>query len=305
MSKGLIFNIQRYSIHDGPGIRTVVFFKGCPLHCPWCSNPESQSQQIQITWKSQLCTHCGECIRLCPTEAITRHNEDGNDILSISDELCIGCLRCVKACPSKALAFEGEYKEVHDILTEVIKDTAFYEESGGGMTLSGGEVLNQADFAVELLHLAKSHHIHTACETTCYTDSETFNRLINELDLLLCDIKHYDSSFHEHIVGVPLEPIFKNIRHAVLSGIEVIARIPVIPNFNFATSDALGLSEKLKELGITKVELLPFHQFGEKKYDLLQKTYLMKDVDAIRKDSPDFLAYSHIFTSAGLSVIES
>jgi pyruvate formate lyase activating enzyme len=228
--------------------------------------------------------------------------KDGREIISVDEELCTGCLLCTRECPERALSYEGKSKEADEIIKEVMKDEVFYEESGGGMTLSGGEVLQQADFVIELLKKAKEKGLHTASETTCYTDSETFARFIENLDLLLCDIKHYDSVKHKEVVGVPLEQIQKNIRYAVDSGLEVIGRIPVIPGFNFSLEDAYGLSETLVRLGIKKVNLLPFHQFGENKYKLLNKTYTMGEIDAIKKDDPEFLKYASVFKDKGLDV---
>lgn len=300
--KGIIFNIQRFSIHDGPGIRTAVFFKGCPLHCPWCSNPESQSGGIQITWDEKKCIHCQKCISICPTQSLSTVVKDGRNIILVNEEACIGCLKCNRECPQSALSYEGEFKEIDQIIKEVMKDDVFYEESGGGITLSGGEVLNQADFAIQLMKKAHENGLHTACETTCYTDSETFTSFIENLDLLLCDIKHYDSLKHKEVVGVPLEEIQKNIKFAVDSGIEVIGRIPIIPEFNFSIEDAIGLSDTLLRLGIRKVNLLPFHQFGENKYKMLNRPYLMSAVDALQKDDPQFLEFASIFKDKGLEV---
>lgn len=300
--KGLIFNIQRFSIHDGPGIRTTVFLKGCPLHCPWCSNPESQSGNIQITWDEKKCTHCHKCISPCPTSALKAVINEDKEIITVNEQGCVGCLKCTHDCPQGALSYEGEFKTVDEIMKEVMKDKDFYEESAGGMTLSGGEVLQQADFAIELLKKAHENGLHTTSETTCYADSETFARFIENLDLLLCDIKHYHSKKHEEVVGVPLEQIHKNIKFAVDSGLEVIGRIPTIPGFNFSNEDAKGLAKTLIHLGIKKVNLLPFHTFGENKYKLLNKPYSMSDVDSLKKDDPRFLEFASIFTDYGLDV---
>lgn len=300
--KGVIFNIQRFSIHDGPGIRTAVFLKGCPLHCPWCSNPESQNGNIQITWDERKCIHCKKCISVCPTQALSSVIKDRREIILVDNEACIGCLKCTHECPEGAFSYEGKFKEVAEIIKEVMKDKVFYEESRGGITISGGEVLAQADFAIKLLEKAHENGLHTACETTCYTDFETFTRFIKNVDLLLCDIKHYDSVKHKDIVGVPLEEIQRNIKYAVDSGVEVIGRIPVIPGFNFSIEDANGLSDTLISLGVCKINLLPFHQFGENKYKLLNKTYKMSDVDALQKDDPQFLEFASIFKSKGLDV---
>ena len=301
-NRGIIFNIQRYSIHDGPGIRTVVFLKGCPLHCPWCSNPESQNGNIQITWDERKCIHCKKCISVCPIQALSTSIKDGREIISVDHEACIGCMKCTRECPESALSYEGKFKEVDEVIKEVMKDDVFYEESGGGMTLSGGEVLSQPDFAIQLLEKAHENGLHTACETTCYTDFETFTRFIKNVDLLLCDIKHYNSTKHKEVVGVPLEEIQKNIKYAVDSGVEVIGRIPIIPGFNFSIEDAEGLSDILISLGIRKVNLLPFHQFGENKYKLLNKTYKMGNVNALQKDDPQFLEFASTFKGKGLDV---
>lgn len=300
--KGIIFNIQRFSIHDGPGIRTVVFFKGCPLHCPWCSNPESQSSDIQITWNEKKCINCHKCIDVCPTQALSATIKDASEIISVHEEACIRCLKCNNECLQSALSYEGNFKDINQIIKEVLKDKDFYEESGGGLTLSGGEVLQQPEFAIQLLKRAHENGLHTASETTCYADFETFTRFMENLDLLLCDIKHYDSAKHKEIVGIPLEEIQKNIKYAVDSGVEVIGRVPVIPGFNFSIEDAKGLSKTLIHLGIKRVNLLPFHQFGANKYKLLNKTYLMTHIDAIQKDDPQFLEYVSIFKEKGLDV---
>lgn len=300
--KGIIFNIQRFSIHDGPGIRTVVFLKGCPLHCPWCSNPESQNNNIQITWDKNKCINCEKCIDICPTKSLSNIIKDGNKIISVNEKTCVGCLKCKNECLQSAISYEGEFKDVDEIINEVMKDDVFYDESGGGVTISGGEVLQQAEFAIQLLKKAHENGLHTASETTCYTDFETFKRFIENLDLLLCDIKHYDSNKHRDVVGVSLENIQKNIKYAVDCGLDVIGRIPIIPGFNFSIKDAIGLSDALINLGINKVNLLPFHQFGESKYTLLNKTYNMSDVDALKKDDPKFLEFVSIFKEKGLDV---
>ncbi|VDN48286.1 Glycyl-radical enzyme activating protein [Petrocella atlantisensis] len=297
-SKGMVFNIQKFSLHDGPGIRTVIFFKGCPLHCPWCSNPESLSKNVQITWNKNTCTGCHDCIRACPEKAIKSVDEN----IVIDEDLCTGCLLCTQICPTNSLGFEGKLYSIDGIMKEVLKDTPFYEESGGGITLSGGEVLLQANFATKLLKTAKKHHIHTAAETTCYTDQDTFNNFIQYLDLLLCDIKHYDSDKHEKIVGVPLNNILDNIRLAVSQKKEIIARIPVIPDFNYSIDDAEHFCMLLKSLKIRNVNLLPYHNYGENKYALLNKPYPMAGYDPIHKDDPEYIDYVNVFKHHGFVV---
>lgn len=296
---GLIFNIQKFSLHDGPGIRTVVFLKGCPFNCPWCSNPESLSGKIQITWNQHTCSHCNTCIDSCPQKAIsTTHNR-----IIIDDDLCNGCLLCTQNCPTKALNHEGDIRNVSQVMHEVAKDKLFYEESGGGLTLSGGEVLQQADFAIELLKAAKSLGIHTAVETTSSTDIDTFKRFIEPLDLLLCDIKHYDSEKLEQTTGISLEIILANIKYALSINKNIIVRIPVIPGFNYSLPDAEKFSELLNSLGIQNISLLPYHNYGENKYTFLNKTYSMSGASSINKNDSAYIAYTNIFKKHRLTII--
>lgn len=291
--KATIFNIQKFSIHDGPGIRTVVFFKGCPLHCSWCSNPESQSTQVQLTYNSSLCQHCLTCLHQCPTHAITHQNNQ----ICFDVKKCVLCMQCIQACPMQAIDKEGEDEELDEIVQEVLKDLPFYEESGGGVTFSGGEFLSQPQAALALAHQLKVQHIHLACETTGYCDHETFKTVIEPFDLLLFDMKHYDSKKHQHYTGVPNELIIQNMTYAVTHGKEVIARIPVIPEVNHQLEDAIQFSQLLQKIGIKRIDLLPFHQFGQNKYDLLNKPYEMKDTPALHPE--DLKEYQQVFLDNG------
>lgn len=305
---GTIFNIQKFSIHDGPGIRTTVFFKGCPLRCPWCSNIESQKKDIQLTWDNKKCTGCNKCIDLNLEEKLKFVKSD--DFANVNGEKLLLCTTTQEKakiykfeCKANALSYEGYEKTADEIMQEVLKDKDFYDESGGGLTISGGEVLFQTDFAIELLQLAKKNNIHTAAETTCYAKADKFKEFVKYLDLLLCDIKHWDSKKHKEIVGVELETIFENIKYAVsLKNLEVIARIPVIPNFNYTLQDAHKLSQKILQLNIKKVNLLPYHNFGENKYRLLTIKYPMGDIKSINKDGEEFIKYKDVFLSYGLDV---
>lgn len=303
---GIIFNIQKFSIHDGPGIRTTVFFKGCPLHCPWCSNIESQEKQIQLIWDHKRCVGCDRCIDLgLEKELHFIDSENFTNPLKKRLSLCTTTEKNAKqyksVCPTSALSYEGYIKDAQAIMDEVLKDKVFYEKSGGGLTLSGGEVLMQVDFACELLALAKKNGIHTASETTCFTTHENFVKFTKNLDLLLCDIKHWDSKKHQQVVGVDLEMISENIKYAVsLPKLEVIGRIPVIPGFNYSIEDAHQLSKRLIDFGIQKVNLLPYHNFGENKYRLLTQVYPCHMLSNLHKDDPGFIKYSQVFSSYGL-----
>lgn len=291
--KANIFNIQKYSIHDGPGIRTLVFFNGCPLRCLWCSNPESQNSSTQITWDKSKCVRCLHCVNNCEYKAISFHN----DRIVIDSNKCTSCLNCVKSCPTKALKLEGGFLTLSQVLEAILKDKVFYEESSGGVTLSGGEVLQQHIFATELLKLLKENNLHTAIETTGYTSNEIFSKFIENVDLLLFDIKHYDREKHFQATNVYNDIIIENLRTAVNHGKNVIIRIPVIPTINSSLDDARGFCKLLKSVGITKVNLLPFHQFGEKKYEHLDKGYKFKHVKQLHEE--DLLEYKSIFIQNG------
>lgn len=294
MDKGIIFNIQKFSIHDGPGIRTTVFLKGCPLKCKWCSNPESQLDKIQVLYDQSKCIHCHSCVNICPQKAISIISEH----IHIDFNKCIGCLECVNNCPAKALSHEGEYKIVSDIVDICLQDKDFYEESGGGVTISGGEGMSQPHFLKTLINELKKHDLHIAIETTGHVSSQTFQELASQLDLLLFDVKHYDSKKHYEGTHVYNDQIISNLKWAIENGINVLPRIPVIPDFNDSLEDAKGLANVLISVGAKKVQLLPFHQFGEKKYELLNKEYLFKNKKALHPE--ELIDYQKIFLDKGI-----
>lgn len=297
---GIIFNIQKFSINDGPGIRTVIFFKGCPLRCTWCSNPESQESNLQILWDEKKCLHCNTCVKSCPNFAMK--NIDGK--ITANQKICLGvgvCSEqgiCIEKCPAQALKVEGEKKSVEEILKIVMQDIDFYEESGGGVTLSGGEATMQPEFAIELLKALKEKNIHTSIETTGFTSPEIFKRIIKYLDLILFDIKHWDEEEHKKKTGVSNLPILKNMKYAIDEGKEVLPRLPVIPNYNNSLDDAKKFVERLKEVGAKKIQLLPFHQFGENKYHMLGRIYDFTDVKALHAE--DLQDFQKIFKDNGI-----
>lgn len=242
VEQACIFNIQKFSIHDGPGIRTVVFFKGCPLLCYWCSNPESQNILPEKMWDNQ----------------------------------------------KKQDTLVGEYKTIDEIIAEVLQDQVFYEESGGGVTLSGGEVLYQAAFATELLRQLKEEGIHTASETTGFARAEVFANYLTQVDLLYFDLKHHDEAQHQAGVGISLQPIIKNLAYAQKHQKNLVVRIPVIPNYNDGPENATRFAELFNEMAIKSVELLPFHQFGEKKYQYLKRDYQMHDIPQLHSEDLEY-----------------
>ncbi|MDY5233729.1 MAG: glycyl-radical enzyme activating protein [Faecalicoccus sp.] len=297
MTKGLIFNIQKFSIHDGPGIRTTIFLKGCPLRCKWCANPESQSAHVQILWDQKKCVHCLQCVKSCMHQAISCKEGE----IHIDEELCQGCLNCVSTCLQSALSNEGETKEIEEIVRIALQDKDFYEESGGGITISGGEGMSQPYFLKELVKELKKHNLHLAIETTGYIPKETFHELAPLFDLLLFDVKHYDTNRHFEDTGVHNEQIINNLKWATHQGLEILPRIPVIPSFNNSIQDAAGLASLLTEIGLKKVQLLPFHQFGERKYEMMHKEYAYKNVRALQKE--DLIEYQNEFIKKGLDCI--
>lgn len=291
---GVIFNIQKFSINDGPGIRTVVFFKGCPLHCLWCSNPESQLSKTQIFLDQKKCITCLHCIDICPIGAITLHKGH----IHINTALCNGCRRCVLECPKKAMETEGEQKTVQEIINVVLQDRVFYEEDGG-ITLSGGEFLFQPHFAEELLLAAKEEGLHICCETTGFAIPEIFNKIIPYIDYVLFDMKHWNTEKHKEYTGVYNELPLANMKYAVRIGKTVLPRIPVIPGFNNSLEDAARFATTLHTVGIESCQLLPFHQFGENKYHLLGQPYHYADIPSLHQD--DLYDYLQEFHKYGIN----
>ncbi|MDR0451776.1 MAG: glycyl-radical enzyme activating protein [Treponema sp.] len=284
-------NIQKFSLHDGPGIRTVVFFKGCPLSCPWCSNPEAREAAGSVLRESAKCARCLRCAAICPARAI-------GEGLSINRKACTACGACVRECPRGALSLNGQGYSLEETLRICLQDRPFYEESGGGVTLSGGEVLAQARFARRLLEALGREGIHRALETTGYAPPAVFRRLAEAADLLLFDLKHYDRERHFQGTGVYNDPILANLAAALAAGKTVLPRIPVIPGFNDSPGDALGFSRLLVSAGLKQAQLLPFHQFGEKKYEMLGLPYPMQGVPQLRRE--DLEEYRRVFAGQGV-----
>lgn len=267
--KATIFNIQKFCLHDGPGIRTTIFFKGCPLHCLWCANPESQLFTRQITYNQRNCQLCQKCITSCSKQALSIENNQ----IKINYQKCNQCLKCALLCENAALKIEGYEKEIDEIVEEVLKDKVFYEESNGGVTFSGGEVLYHHKQAKEIIKQLKKENIHIAIETTGYIDTDIFIDFIQDVDLLLFDFKHHDSIKHKEGTGVYNDLIIKNLTIAKSMNKDILVRMPIIPQFNDSIEDAKKTALLFKEIGINEIELLPFHQLGENKYHLLQKKY--------------------------------
>jgi len=278
--KGLIFDIQRYSIHDGPGIRTLVFMKGCPLSCLWCCNPESWSSSQEIMVSSTKCIGCKRCIEVCPTGAAEKKNP------LEANQLCVVCGSCVEACPSTARQLVGRYMSLDEVVEEVEKDRLFYQHSGGGITATGGEPLMQVGFVRMLLKRCQEKGIHTALETCGYAKWEVFKKVLEHVDLLLYDIKHMDTERHRELAGVGNELILQNAKKVARLGKDMIIRVPIIPDRNDSVENMEGVAGFARSLRkVNEIHLLPYHRLGESKYDRLGKNYKLKGMEPFDKQS--------------------
>lgn len=273
--KGTIYSIQHYCIHDGPGIRTTVFFKGCQLRCPWCANPESQSIRLELGFYEHKCTNCKICFGKCPQRAL-----DSRLPGRIDRTKCTMCGLCERYCAKECYQIFGEEMTAEKLLEEVEKDIPFYRNSGGGVTVSGGEPTLQADFLLKFLTLCKQDGLDTALESHAHAEKEVFRKLAGCVDHFLLDIKHMDSRKHEDAVGVPNIKILRNIQ---MLGEEyksdVSIRMPFIPGFNDTKDNIILLGEFAKHIQengrLTMVHLLPYHNLGKSKYQALARAYEM------------------------------
>lgn len=292
--QALVLNIQKFSIHDGPGIRTTVFVKGCPLRCRWCANPESQKSGAQVRYDRARCVGCGRCAQACVTGALSL-TETG---VHIDPARCIGCGACAGSCAGHALTLDGNPMPVEEVLRVCMQDAPFYEESGGGVTISGGEPLTQPEFVLQLLGALRQRGVHTALETTGCADSDTFDRVTAQADLLLFDVKHPDSARHEWGTGVGNERIVENLRRAIAAGKAVLPRIPVIPGYNDSPETAARFAKLLRSVGADRAQLLPFHQLGEKKYEMLGMAYELHDLKPLHEE--DLQEFRQVLIDGGV-----
>ncbi len=259
--KASVFEIKRFAVHDGDGIRTTVFFKGCPLKCVWCHNPEGLVKNVELAYFSHKCIACGECVSVCPTDAHAMENSE--HVLNF--EKCIACGNCASVCLGNALTLYGKEYSVEELLPVLLEDKEFFENSGGGVTLSGGECLLYPDFCAELLKKLKENGVHTAVDTCGFVAKESLEKVIPYTDIFLYDFKAYDSETHKKCTGHGNRRILGNLRFLDENNCKIEIRIPFVPDYNDKEIEKIGLF--LKDLkGLTKVRVLPYHNYAGSKY---------------------------------------
>jgi len=293
---GTIFDVKHFAVHDGPGIRTTIFLKGCPLRCLWCHSPESQSPRPEVAYYPNLCIGCGACVEACPNGAQTLGTP------KILRELCTGVGRCAEECYAGATVIYGREASVGEMLGEVDKDRLLYETSGGGVTLSGGEPAMQPGFASALLGALKARGYHTALDTCGHAAWRILERVITDADLVLYDLKHMDTLIHRELTGVPSELIQSNLRRVAESGKTLVVRVPVVPGHNDSPENFAAMAGFLGGLqGVEAVELLPYHNLGSPKYVALGREY---PLEGLRSPEPEELGeLASLLEAEGLRIV--
>lgn len=298
MQTATVFNIQKFSLNDGPGIRTVVFLKGCPLRCAWCANPESQARAPQLEWKESACVGCGACLAAAPsTGSVIYAGKRHVDVRALRGDTEAG-RAAVAACPTRALTCTGETKTVDEVVRVCLQDQPFYEDSGGGVTLSGGEALMWPDFCEELLVALHDNGIDTCIETEAHVAPQVFQRIAAHLDHMLVDLKHVDADKLVDQAGAKVDLMLENLRWSLANHPDILPRTPVIPGFNDDPDEARAMARWLREVGGTRVQLLPFHNFGEGKYALIDKPYILGGVKNLHPN--DLIDYQQAWLDEGI-----
>lgn len=295
---GVIFNTQKFSIHDGGGIRTLIFMKGCPLRCIWCSNPESQKMGVEIMDVRTNCISCGKCFNLCENGGI-----DPETYL-IDYSLCIGCSQCADFCYANAKKTVGKVVTLEELMKIIEKDRIFYKNSGGGVTIGGGEPLAQYEFVEELLRMCQSSNIHTAIETSGYGKWEHVRSVFHHCDQIFFDLKHMDDETHRRLTGVGNASILQNARQVAALGKNVIFRIPLIQGYNDEenVAETGKFVRSLDAAGDSiRIELLPYHNFGQDKYRWLDRDYALQGMKPMDKNV--IQEYNNVLSDLGCNIV--
>ena len=274
IKRGIIFDIKKFAIDDGPGIRTTIFFKGCLLRCWWCHNPEGQLSTPELMYRRTRCDSCAECVRICPEEAISCPLKR----ISINRDHCNLCGKCCQVCPTGALAITGKQVSLEEVLREIDKDSIFYDESEGGVTASGGEPLLQLDFLNTLLKECKDRNIRTAVDTCGYASHDAIDKISDRVDLFLYDIKTMDEKKHVKYTGVSNRPILENLKRLAENGSNIQVRFPIIPGINDDKENVTETAEFVASCRIKNISLLPYHRAGIEKYKGLSRAYKLKKI---------------------------
>lgn len=298
---GTIFNVQGYSIHDGPGIRTIVFMKGCPLKCKWCDNPESQNPYIEVEFFHDKCTKCGKCITACEKTSINKDLSCRPEE-KIDRSSCDDCGKCTETCATQALKLIGEVCTISQLMKRLLNDAPYWRKSGGGITISGGESLAQPAFTQEFLQECYDRNIHTVLETSGYASRKTYCQIAELADLILFDVKHMKDSAHKKLTGVPLREILDNLKQTVNLGKPVIVRVPLVPKYNLTIPNLVATAEFVSDLGIGEIHLLPFHQLGKDKYKRLGRTYELEHFQTLGYEDPSVRNAVNTMQRYGLKV---
>jgi pyruvate formate lyase activating enzyme len=292
--RGVIFDIQHFSLHDGPGVRSTVFFKGCPLSCAWCSNPESQRRVAELLFFKNNCTRCGCCVTSCPNGALSM-DENG---ISTHRKLCVGCGECVSRCPQNARSLSGKVMDVGAITDEVRQHWRIFMQSGGGITCSGGEALAQPAFLKALLEsLHEELGFHTCIETCGHTSWDILETILPHTDMVLLDIKHMNCEKHREGTGQGNQLILENAARLARLKIQTLIRLPLIPGFNDDEDNLNALAAFMKKNGLLSIEILPYHTFGVSKHEALGKTYTL-----YKREKTNIPGAEAILKSYGLEV---
>lgn len=300
-STGIIFDIKRFAIRDGPGIRTTIFLKGCPLNCLWCHNPEGIYPKQEIMFKENRCIDCGKCSNACEINVLERFKK------SNKDEECLSYKKYIENCPTNALVIIGKYMTVDEIMEKILRDKIFYKNSGGGVTVSGGEPLFQPDFTREILRRCKEEGINTVLDTCGYASHEKLESILEYTDLVLFDIKIIDPMIHKQIIGVDNTSILNNAKKILEKDMPIIFRIPIILGITDTRNNINNLVQfihSLKRDNIKHIDLLPYHNWGKIKYEYLGKKYLLSEENAPKKNDLELVRKRISETGVNIRILE-